>query len=164
MVNSSDTNCVQLEIFPSRLLKPETAQKLLNAIADINGVTRLFIHGPRLPDTVPYGPAKGEPVHHPGKTVIEVAGQAMELAVYVGGIRMEVIDVDVKEQVREVCENILPVSFEFREGQFIPTKQTVTDYAKRGPGADPLMLGMTDPKGKLKHNPVCILKPDFLDE
>ena len=42
-------------------------------------------------------------MNHPGNTVIEVAGQAIELAVYVGSIRMEVVDVDVKEQVREVC-------------------------------------------------------------
>ena len=164
MVNSSDTDFVQLEIYPSRLLKPETAQTLLNAIVEIEGVMRLFVHGPRLPQTVPYGPATGEPVHHPANAVIEVEGQAMELAVYVGGIRMEVADADVKEQVREVCDKLLPVSFEFREGHFIPTRQTVTDYAKRGPGADPKMIGMTDPKGKLKNHPVCILKPESKEE
>lgn len=164
MVNSSETNFVQLEIYPSRLLSPETAQALLAEIAEIEGVIRLFVHGPRLPRTVPYGPATGESVQHPGSKVIEVAGQAMELAVTVGGIRMEVVDADVKEQVREVCERILPVSFEFREGHFIPTKQTVTDYAKRGPGADPMMIGMTDPKGKLKDHPVCILKSESKEE
>lgn len=159
----SDANYVQLEIFPSRLLKPETAQNLLSEIADLEGIIRLFIHGPRLPQTVPYGPATGLPVNHPGNTVIEVAGQAIELAVYVGSIRMEVVDVDVKEQVREVCENVLSVPFEFREGNFIPTRQTVSDYAKRGPNADPMMIGMTDPKGRLKDQPVCILKPDDME-
>ncbi|MBP1909451.1 methyl-coenzyme M reductase operon protein D [Methanolobus bombayensis] len=160
----SETNFVQLEIFPSRLLKPETAQNLLTSIAEIDGIVRLFVHGPRLPQTVPYGPASGLPVNHPGNAVIEVAGQAIELAVYVGSIRMEVVDVDTKEQVREVCEDVLSIPFEFREGNFIPTKQTVTDYAKRGPGADPMMIGMTDPKGKLKDQPVCILKPEDKDE
>ncbi|WP_407356828.1 methyl-coenzyme M reductase operon protein D [Methanolobus sp. WCC5] len=160
----SDANTVQLEIFPSRLLKPETAQQLLNEIADLDGILRMFVHGPRLPQAVPYGPATGVPVQHPGNTVIEVAGQAIELAVYVGGIRMEVVDADIKEQVREVCERVLPVSFEFREGNFIPKRQTVSDYAKRGPDADPLMTGMTDPKGKLKNHPVCILKPQDNDE
>ncbi|WP_292469903.1 methyl-coenzyme M reductase operon protein D [Methanolobus sp.] len=159
----SDANYVQLEIFPSRLLKPETAQNLLREITDLEGIIRLFVHGPRLPQTVPYGPATGLPVNHPGNTVIEVAGQAIELAVYVGSIRMEVVDVDVKEQVREVCENVLSVPFEFREGNFIPRRQTVSDYAKRGPGADPMMIGMTDPKGKLKDQPVCILKPDDME-
>ncbi|WP_319507084.1 methyl-coenzyme M reductase operon protein D [uncultured Methanolobus sp.] len=158
-----DANYVQLEIFPSRLLKPETAQNLLNGIADLEGIVRLFVHGPRLPQTVPYGPATGMPVNHPGNTVIEVVGQAIELAVYVGSIRMEVVDVDVKEQVREVCENVLSVPFEFREGNFIPRRQTVSDYAKRGPGADPMMIGMTDPKGKLKDQPVCILRPDDME-
>ncbi|SFM58414.1 methyl-coenzyme M reductase operon protein D [Methanolobus profundi] len=156
----SAANIVQLEVFPSRLLKPETAQSLLNAIADVDGIIRLFVHGPRLPQTVPYGPATGLPVQHSGNKVIEVAGQTIELSVYVGSIRIEVADVDVKEQVREVCETILTMPFEFRVGHFIPTRQTVTDYAKRGPGADPMMIGMTDPKGKLKDNPVCILKPD----
>ena len=159
-----DTNYVQLEIFPSRLLKPETAQNLLREVADLEGIIRLFIHGPRLPQTVPYGPATGMPVHHSGNAVIEVAGQTIELAVSVGSIRMEVVNADVKEQVREVCENVLSVPFEFREGHFIPTRQTVTDYAKRGPGADPMMIGMTDPKGKLKNLPVCLLKPEDRDE
>ncbi|MDG6243850.1 MAG: methyl-coenzyme M reductase operon protein D [Methanolobus sp.] len=162
-VTSSDTNYVQLEIFPSRLLKPETAQNLLNEIVELEGIIRLFVHGPRLPQTVPYGPATGLPVHHPGNSVIEVAGQAIELAVYIGSIRMEVADSDVKEQVREVCEKVLSVSFEFREGNFIPRRQTVSDYAKRGPDSDPLMTGMTDPKGKLKDQPVCILKPDDME-
>lgn len=151
---------VQLEIYPSRLLKPETAQKLLNAIAEVDGIIRLFLEGPRLPQTVPYGPASGEAVNHRDSKVIEVAGQAIELSVMVGGIRMEVANADVKEQIREVCEKILPVTFEFREGLFIPRKQTVSDYAKRGPGADPLLTGMTDPKGKLKNLQVCILKSE----
>jgi methyl-coenzyme M reductase subunit D len=159
----SDANYVQLEIYPSRLLKPETAQNLLNEISDLEGIIRLFVHGPRLPQTVPYGPATGMPVHHPGNTVIEVAGQAIELAVSVGSIRMEVLDVDVKEQVREVCEKVLSVPFEFRVGHFIPTRQTVSDYAKRGPNADPLMTGMTDPKGKLKNQSICILRPDDME-
>ncbi|WP_406661160.1 methyl-coenzyme M reductase operon protein D [Methanolobus sp. ZRKC3] len=151
---------VQLEIFPSRLLKPETAQLLLGEIAEIDGIIRLFIHGPRIPQTVPYGPATGEVVNHRGNKVIEVAGQSIELVVSVGSIRLEVANADVKEQIREVCEKVLPFTFEFREGLFIPRKQTVTDYAKRGPGADPLLTGMTDPKGKLKDLPVCILKSE----
>lgn len=160
----SDANIMQLEIFPSRLLKPETAQSLLSEMAEIEGIIRLFIHGPRLPQIVPYGPATGLPVKHSGNTVIEVAGQAIELAVSVGSIRMEVVDADAKGRVRDVCERVLPVSFEFREGNFIPRRQTVSDYAKRGPEADPMMIGMTDPKGKLKNQPVCILKPEIKDE
>ncbi len=155
-----ENDYVQLEIYPSRLLKPETAQKLLGEIAEIDGIIRLFIHGPRIPQTVPYGPASGEVVNHRGSKVIEVAGQAIELVVSVGSIRLEVVNADVKEQVREVCDKVLPFTFEFREGLFIPRKQTVSDYAKRGPGADPLMTGMTDPKGKLKHQSVCILKSE----
>lgn len=39
----------------------------------------------------------------------------VELVVSVGSIRLEVEDADVKEQVHEICEKILPFPFEFRE-------------------------------------------------
>jgi methyl-coenzyme M reductase subunit D len=155
---STDTDYLQLEIYPGRLLNPDTAEALLNEIAELEGVIRFFVHGPRIPKTVPYGPATGEGVNHPARRVITVAGQEMDLEVSVGGIRLEVTNADVKENIREICDRLLPFSYEFREGLFIPTTQTVTDYAKRGPDADALLLGMTDPKGKLRNKPVCILK------
>lgn len=154
---STDTDYLQLEIYPRRLLNPDTAEVLLNEIAELEGVVRFFIHGPRIPTTVPYGPATGVAVNHPAKKVITVAGQEMDLEVSVGGIRLEVTGGDVKENLREICDRLLPFPYEFREGLFIPTVQTVSDYAKRGPDADPELLGMNDPKGKLSNKPVCIL-------
>lgn len=157
---SSDTvKRLQLEIVPQRLLRPETAQGLLNEILDLDGVVRLFIHGPRLPGTVPYGPAKGITMAHDSRRLIEIEGKTVELMVSVGSIRLEVTDVDVKEQVHEICEKLLPFSFEFREGDFMLRQQTVSGYARFGPDQDPLMIGMTDPKGKLKDQ-VCILKKE----
>ncbi len=153
----TDTGYLQLEIFPGRLLGPDTAEALLNEIAGLEGVIRLFVHGPRLPATVPYGPATGMAVHHPGKRVIMVAGQEVDLEVSVGGIRLEVTDADVKEYIRDICDRLFNFPYEFREGMFIPTQQTVSDYAKRGPDADPMLTGMSDPKGKLSKKPVCIL-------
>ncbi|AFV23040.1 methyl-coenzyme M reductase, protein D [Methanolobus psychrophilus R15] len=154
---SPNTDYLQLEIYPSRLLNPDTAEALLNEIAMLEGVVRFFVHGPRIPQTVPYGPATGETVNHPANKVIVVAGQEIDLEVSVGGVRLEVTDADVKENIREICDRLLPFSYEFREGLFIPTTQTVTDYAKRGPDADPMLLGMADPKGKLSKKPICIL-------
>ncbi|WP_292465158.1 methyl-coenzyme M reductase operon protein D [Methanolobus sp.] len=154
---STNADYLQLEIFPSRLLSPSRAETLLNEIALLEGVVRFFVHGPRVPQTVPYGPATGETVDHPANKVIMVAGQEVDLEVSVGGIRLEVTDADVKEDIREICDRLLPFSYEFREGLFIPTKQTVTDYAKRGSDADPMLIGMADPKGKLRNKPICIL-------
>ena len=157
---SSDTiKRLQLEIVPQRLLNPETAQGLLNEILDLEGVVRLFIHGPRLPGTVPYGPAKGTTMTHNSRSLIEIEGKMVELMVSVGSIRLEVTDTDVKEQVHEICEKLLPFPFEFREGNFMLRRQTVTGYARFGPDQDPLLIGMTDPKGKLRDQ-VCILKEE----
>jgi len=157
---SSDTiKRLQLEIFPQRLLNPETAQGLLNEILDLEGVVRLFIHGPRLPGTVPYGPAKGTTMTHNSRRLIEIEGKMVELMVSVGSIRLEVTDTDVKEQVHEICEKLLPFPFEFREGNFMLRRQTVTGYARFGPDQDPLLIGITDPKGKLRDQ-VCILKEE----
>ncbi|MGB3907361.1 MAG: methyl-coenzyme M reductase operon protein D [Methanomethylovorans sp.] len=157
---SSDTiEHLQLEIVPQRLLKPETAQALLNGILGLEGVIRLFVHGPRLPGTVPYGPAKGTAMTHNSRRLIEIEGNMVELVVSVGSIRLEVEDADVKEQVHEICEKILPFPFEFREGNFMLRRQTVSGYARFGPDQNPLLVGLTDPKGKLRDQ-VCILKKE----
>jgi methyl-coenzyme M reductase subunit D len=158
-MSSDTTKHLQLEIVPQRLLRPETAQALLNEILDLAGVVRLFIHGPRLPGTVPYGPAKGTSLVHDSRRLIEIEGNTVELMVSVGGIRMEVTDADVKEQVHEICEKLFPFPFEFREGNFMLRRQTVSGYARFGTDQDPLMIGITDPKGKLKDQ-VCILKKE----
>lgn len=156
--SASDTQMpLQVEIFPSRLLSPETAQKLLEELSKVDGIYRAFIQGPRLPLTVPYGPARGEPVEHRDRKMVQIADQTFELSVMVGRIRLEIRDSDVKEEIREVCEEILPFSFEYREGKFISTEQTVSDYAKRGPNADPMMFGLADPRAK-KECEVCLLE------
>lgn len=160
MVSASDKEePVQVEIFPKRLLGPEKAQKLLNELSNIDGILRAVIQGPRLPLKVPYGPATGEDVHHPDRKVVQIANTTFELSIMVGRIRLELANTDVKEKVRQVCEKMIPFSFEFREGTFIAKRSTVTDYAKRGPDADPTLRGLFDPKAKIDEQ-VCILKRD----
>jgi len=155
--SASDTyNLLQVEIFPHRLLTPETAQKLLDELNGLDGISRVVIQGPRLPLEVPYGPGTGEKVDHPSRQVVQVADTALELSVCVGRFWLEVANADVKEEVRAICERILPCSFDFREGLFIHTKPTVSDYAKYGPNVDMNILGLTDPKARA-NNQVCIL-------
>jgi methyl-coenzyme M reductase subunit D len=147
--NSEDP--IQIEIFPSRILSPETAQKLMTELNKVDGILRVMVQGNRLPDKVGAGPGTGEKVEHPLRKPIQVGDQVIELKISVGRIRVELTNAEAKEKVREVCDKLLPFSFEFREGYFFRKKPTVTDYAKLGPDIDPLMLGMVDPKAKINH-------------
>jgi methyl-coenzyme M reductase subunit D len=146
---SNTEDSIQIEIFPSRILSPETAQKLMAEIYRVNGVIRVMVQGNRLPDKVSAGPGTGEKVEHPLRKPIQIGDQVIELKICVGRIRVELSNAEGKEKVREVCEKMLPFPFEFREGHFFRRKPTVTDYAKLGPDADTRMLGMVDPKAKI---------------
>ncbi len=147
MVTILDTDPVQYEIFPQRMLNPASAQELLNRLEQIKGVTRVLIQGPKLPLTVPYGPGKGAPVDHTAREIIRVGDQVMELQVKVGRIRLEAEN-DVMDEIRAICEELFPFPFELKEGLFLRRKATVTDYAKYGPDElveDKEIYGMTDP-------------------
>lgn len=151
---------LQIEIFPSRILSPQTAQKLLSEVYKVDGLIRVMIQGQRLPTVVGYGPGTGEKVEHPQRKVIEVEGQLIELKVNVGRLRLEVADVEAKEKLREICDRVFPFPYEFREGHFMKKKSTVTDYAKLGPNADPTLLGMVDPKSGDYNNLIFIDKKE----
>lgn len=146
---SNTENSIQIEIFPSRILSPETAQKLIAEIYGVDGVIRVMVQGNRLPDKVGAGPGTGEKVEHPLRKPIQIGDQVVELKICVGRVRVELSNAEAKEKIREVCEKLLPFPFEFREGHFFKKKPTVTDYAKLGPEADPRLLGMVDPKARI---------------
>ncbi|SNQ61249.1 methyl-coenzyme M reductase operon protein D [Candidatus Methanoperedens nitratireducens] len=56
---------IQIRIFPSRLLQPATAEKVLNEIDQVKGVIRMLINGKNLPRKVTCGPGTGAEVNHP---------------------------------------------------------------------------------------------------
>jgi methyl-coenzyme M reductase subunit D len=145
---SNMEDSIQIEIFPSRILSPETAQKLMAEIYNVDGVIRAIVQGNRLPDRVSAGPGTGEKVEHPLRKPIQIGDQVIELKICVGRIRVELSNAEAKEKIREICEKLFPFPFEFREGHFLRKKPTVTDYAKLGPEVDPRLLGMVDPKAK----------------
>jgi methyl-coenzyme M reductase subunit D len=149
--SNTEDSVIQIEIFPSRILSPETAQKLMVELYQVDGIIRVMVQGNRLPERVSEGPGTGEKVEHPLRKPIQIGDQVIELKISVGRIRLELSNAEAKEKVREVCEKMLPFSFEFREGNFFRRKPTVTDYAKLGPEADPRLLGMVDPKAKTNH-------------
>ncbi|MGA9188361.1 MAG: methyl-coenzyme M reductase operon protein D [Methanosarcina sp.] len=160
---SNKEDSIQIEIFPSRILSPETAQKLIAEIYKVDGVIRVMVQGNRLPDKVSAGPGTGEKVEHPLRKPIQIGDQVIELKICAGRIRIELSNAEAKETIRELCEKLLPFPFEFREGHFFRKKPTVTDYAKLGPEADPRLLGMVDPKAKTNQL-VFIEKQEKKDE
>ena len=162
MVTTQESDPVQYEIFPQRMLNPATAQELLNRLEQIGGIIRVLVQGPRLPLTVPYGPGKGVPVDHPDREIVRVGDKVMELHVKVGRIRLE-SEEDVMEEIREICEEVLPFPFELTEGLFLRRKATVTDYAKYGPDElveDKRIYGMSDPNMKPTASIVCDPRED----
>jgi methyl-coenzyme M reductase subunit D len=160
---SNKEDSIQIEIFPSRILSPETAQKLIGEIYKVDGVIRVMVQGNRLPDKVSAGPGTGEKVEHPLRKPIQIGDQVIELKICAGRIRIELSNAEAKETIRELCEKLLPFPFEFREGHFFRKTPTVTDYAKLGPEADPRLLGMVDPKAKTNQL-VFIEKQEKKDE
>jgi methyl-coenzyme M reductase subunit D len=73
-LNTEEEKCeiIDLKIFPHRFLKPETAEKVLNKIFELDGLIRGIVHGPSLPKTVYYGPARGTPVNHQYRKSIKI--------------------------------------------------------------------------------------------
>jgi methyl-coenzyme M reductase subunit D len=74
----------------------------------------------------------------------------MGLEVLVGRITLELAGKEIMEEIDAICKETLPCGYDIREGRFIQTRQTVSDYAKRGPAADPALYGLYDPKSKIE--------------
>lgn len=158
MVNTPEDNSkpLQVEIFPQRLLMPETTQKLLSEIYNVGGISRINLQGQSLPRTVPSGPGTGMAMSHPDRKLIQIGDQALELQISVGRIQLEVDSEETRAKVKELCEQLLPFPFEFRDGYFLRKSATVSDYAKYGSNVDVKTLGLVDPKAKLSDK-ACIL-------
>jgi len=80
--------------------------------------------------------------------LIEVSGQAFELCVKVGRIRLELESEKFFAGLKAACERALPFSFNIKRGKFFHTRRTITDYAKYGNTGDTRILGLIDPKAK----------------
>jgi methyl-coenzyme M reductase subunit D len=145
----------QCRIVPLRMLKPDTAELLLNRIVEVEGIRRILINGPRLPEKVPYGPARGKPNPHSDRAVIHVGENDVELQVQVGTVILEVEDEGVIEEIRAACDEIFTkMPYSIQEGKFMKSSPSLTDYAKYGPDADEAVLGLVDPR--MKTGPVIL--------
>ena len=52
MDESKEINVVDVKIVPDRYLKPDTCEKILNEIYELEGLIRVLVHGPSLPKKV----------------------------------------------------------------------------------------------------------------
>jgi len=113
----------QCRISTERLLNPETTENLLNKIVSVPGVRRMVVNGPRLPETIPYGPAKGQANPHPMRKTIHVGDQELPLQVHVGTILLEVENRDVIPALKAAIEPVFTdFSFRIQEGRYMKTE------------------------------------------
>jgi methyl-coenzyme M reductase subunit D len=139
----------QCRIITERLLNPETSERLLNKVVSVPGVRRMVLNGPRLPATIPYGPAKGLANPHPMRKTIKVGDQELELQVHVGTVLLELENRDVVPALQAAIEPVFTnFTFRIQEGRFMKTEPSLVDYCKYGPDADKEMLGLADPSSK----------------
>jgi methyl-coenzyme M reductase subunit D len=139
----------QCRIVTERFLNPETAEKILNKLVIIGGIRRIVINGPNIPSKVPYGPGRGLPNTNSDRTRIVVGGTDVDLQVQVGTILLEIESRDIIPQISEACNEVFTnFSYALKEGKFMRSTPTQTDYAKYGPRADELIIGIVDPKNK----------------
>jgi methyl-coenzyme M reductase subunit D len=139
----------QCRIITERLLNPETSERLLNKVVSVPGVRRMVLNGPRLPATIPYGPAKGLANPHPMRKTIRVGDQELELQVHVGTVLLELESRDVVPALQTAIEPVFTnFTFRIQEGRFMKTEPSLVDYCKYGPDADKEMLGLADPNSK----------------
>ncbi|MDU9376252.1 hypothetical protein McpSp1_08500 [Methanocorpusculaceae archaeon Sp1] len=140
----------QLRIVPTRFLNPETTEKLLGELCEIDGIRRLVLNGPNLPAVIPYGPARGMANDTSYRRSIMVCGEEFVLHIHVGTILVELESAEVISQVKLVCDEVFADKFPYgiSEGTYMRSNMTTTDYAKYGIVEDERILGMSDPKSK----------------
>jgi methyl-coenzyme M reductase subunit D len=139
----------QVRIVTERLLNPDTVERVMNLIVATGGVRRVILNGPRLPATITYGPAKGQPTHHEKRKTIQVGDQPVELQVHVGTILLELESKDAIPAIRAACEvGFRDLPWYLQEGRFMKTEPSLVDYAKYGPDADKAIIGMADPSSR----------------
>ena len=156
--NEKELNVVKacdVKIFPDRILKPATAENILNQIMEMDGILRVLINGERLPTKVMMGPAKGTAVNHTDRKTINVKGNDVPLQVSVGEIILTVQLDNLEDFVKtteEILDEALSFGYNVSTGVFTKTTTSVSDYMKYGIGfedkIDSRLIGLVDPNAK----------------
>lgn len=150
-----EIKAVDVKIFPHRLLKPETTEKLLNKIMEEEGVLKVLVNGESLPKIIGYGPARGTEVNHDFRKVIQVKEEKFELLVSVGELIVTMNCENISQflkNLQSILEDSLKFKCDVSVGIFTKINTTVTDYLKYGAGfensIDPRMIGLVDPSSR----------------
>ena len=144
---------MHIEIFPHRLLSADTTEKLLNNLEELEGVKRMVIQGQRLPQTE----------ENPDRRVITILGEEVDLQVKTGRVLMEIEEEEIIEEVKTICEDLLPFGYNIHVGTFIRKQKTVTDDIKYGEAVNDIpdeMVGLTDQNAQLSERATIIKKKD----
>lgn len=145
---------MDIEIFPHRYLSADRTEKLLKDLEEIEGVKRMVLQGQRLPPT-----ESG----HPDRRIIRVNGEEIDLQVKTGRVLMEIEDEEILDEIRNICENLLPFGFNIHIGTYIRKQRTVTDKLKYGENLDKIpdeMVGLTDQNAQLSQRASIIKKKE----
>jgi methyl-coenzyme M reductase subunit D len=139
----------QVKIVSIRMMKPETTERLLNMIVEIQGVRRILLRGQNIPKTVPYGPARGIENKTDFKYGVSVAGTEVDIRLMVGDIILELEHISVADQIQQTCEEFFTnFGFYIQKGTFIKPSPSMVDYARYGPNVEPELVGLCDPRRK----------------
>ena len=140
---------MDIEIFPHRLLSADTTERLLNDLEGIEGIKRIVIQGQRLP------PKELNTEHR----TITIKGEEIDLQVQTGRILMDIEDEEIIDEIRSICEDLLPFGFNLHVGTFIRKHKTVTDNIKYGKALNQIskeMVGLTDQNAQLSERATII--------
>lgn len=143
---------MDIEIFPHRILSADTTEKLLRSLEWIGGVKRMVIQGQRLPSAE---------TGHPDRRIITVKGEEIDLQVKTGRILLEIENEEILEEIRPICEDVLPFGYNIYLGTFIRKQKTVSDKLKYGDKLDEIpdeMVGLTDQNAQLSERASIIRK------
>lgn len=145
---------MDIEIFPHRILSADTTEKLLRNLEWIEGVKKMVIQGQRLP------PAESG---HPDRRTIIIKDEEIDLQVKTGRILVEIENEETLNEIRRICEDVLPFGFNLNSGKFIRNQKTVSDRLKYGDKLDEIpdeMVGLTDQNAQLLERASIIRKKD----
>ena len=128
----------QVRITTDRLLSAATTEVVLNALAQnetiLSHVRRFDIKGESIPKTINSGPNKGIANNHTERRVIRFGNSEFELTKSVGDFFLELLVKDeaemdmVLEEVKKVCNEVIPFGYTLSVGRYSKYRSTLSDY------------------------------------
>lgn len=107
----------EVVIFPNRLCSDETVANFLEALKDIDGITKVIMHGPRTYDFI--------------KRCIKIGDcQEIILDVQVGKFYIEIDHPQVIRSIREAADEIFKFGYRIGAGRYTKYRKTTMDHVR----------------------------------